>query len=186
MPADLTNLLPPERKRALTRSYFLRLAVVAFFLAALLVLIHGILLAPSYIYLMQQIGIRESQLASFAASTGTREEQEARARITLLEANATRLIGQSKSPTVSAAMRTVLAAPRTGIRITGIAYGPGAAPDARKMTLKGVAANREVLRSYVQALGELPSVDAAELPISAYAKEQDIDFTLTLTGTFLP
>lgn len=164
----------------------MRLAAVACFLVALLAIVHGILLAPSYLYIKQQINLREDQLAAFAASAGKTEDKEVQGRLAVLETNAKRLIAQNERPTASAALRTVLAAPRTGIRITGFTYGPSANAEMRKMTVKGVAANREVLRSYVQVLDAIPSISTVELPISAYAKERDIEFMLTLTGTFLP
>jgi len=49
-----------------------------------------------------------------------------------------------------------------------------------------VADNRETLRQYLGVLDALPQVAKAELPISAYAKEKDIGFTITLTGTLEP
>lgn len=185
MQTDLTNLLPSERKRAIARGYVMRLGTVAALVAAALVVLHGVGLAPTYVYLVQQIGVREEQLSAFVASTGTIEEQRMQARLSLLEENAQRLIALADRPTASASFQSVLATPRTGIRITGLTYAPGTSPDLRKVTVKGMAANREVLRSYVQALDGLPAVDSAELPISAYAKERDIEFVLTLTGTFV-
>lgn len=186
MHPELTNLLPPDRKRALNRDYLIRVAVVASYLFALVVIVHGLLLIPAYLYLRQEIAQREAQLAIVQNSASTLENKEIKARIELLETNAARLISQNERPTASAAMRAVLEAPRTGIRLTGITYGAAATPEARKMTLKGIAANREVLRSYVQVIQALPMVTKAELPISAYARERDIEFALTLTGVFAP
>lgn len=186
MHPELTNLLPADRKRALRRDYFIRVVVVSAYLLALVLTVHGLLLIPAYLYLGQEIAHRESQLAVVQNSASTLENKEIKARIDILETNAARLISQNGRPTASRAMRAVLEAPRTGIRLTGLTYGAAATPEARKMSLKGVAANREVLRSYVQAVEALPSVTKAELPISAYARERDIEFTLTLTGTFTP
>ncbi len=54
------------------------------------------------------------------------------------------------------------------------------------MTVSGMAATRDALRQYATALGGLPYVSKADLPISAYAKDSDITFTITLTGTLTP
>ena len=55
-----------------------------------------------------------------------------------------------------------------------------------KMVLTGIASTRETLRTYVTTLSRLPYVSNAEVPISVYAKESLIPFTLTLTGSLTP
>lgn len=186
MTADLTNLLPPHRKRFLMRDYVFRLSVVALWLLILLVMIHTLLLVPSYLYAHQQIRDHEQQLATLQAAQSTATEQELKGRIAALGTKAKQLTALGKQATASGALRAVLAAPRTGVRVHGITYTPSAKPEEHKMALHGVASTRESLQQYLAALDALPFVAKAELPISAYAKERDIGFTITLTGNFMP
>lgn len=186
MSADLTNLLPQYRKRFLTRDYLFRLGVVAVWLAIFLVLIHGLLLLPSYLYVNGQIRSQEEQLITLEAAGGSANEQEVKARIAALETRAKQLAGLASQPTASGAIGAILIAPRPGVTLHGFTYAPAATADAHKMTLVGVANNRESLRQYLAVLDALAFVTKAELPISAYAKERDIDFTITLIGTLRP
>lgn len=186
MTADLTNLLPSRRKRFLAHEYLFRLGVVTVWLLVVLVLIHGLLLVPSYLYADQQLRAREAQLAELEAAGSGATEQELKGRIEALETKAKQLAALSTQTSASGAVRAVLAAPRPGIRIHGFTYAPATTADGNRMTLNGTAATRESLRAYLSTLDALPYVTKAELPISAYAEVSDIEFTITLTGSFLP
>lgn len=186
MTADLTNLLPPHRKRFLTREYLFRLGVVVIWLFVVLVLIHGLLLIPSYLYVHQQMASREEQLMTLQTTQGGASEQELKARVEALQTRAKQLIALGTQPSASGAVRAVLAAPRPGIRIHGFTYVPSTTATAHRMTINGTATTREALRQYLQTLDALPFITTAELPISAYAEVKDIGFTITLTGSFLP
>lgn len=186
MTADLTNLLPAHRKRVLAREYLFRLGVVMVWLAIALMVIHGLLLVPSYLYAHQQLESREAQLLTLQTANNTGSETELAERVKALDAKAKRLAALGDAPTASGALRAVLAAPRAGIRLHGFTYAPGATAEGNRMTLNGVASTRDALRQYLATLDALPFVDKAELPISAYADVSDIEFTITLTGSFLP
>jgi len=56
------------------------------------------------------------------------------------------------------------------------------AEDGKKiLSVSGTAANREALRTYQLALQGAPFTLTAALPVSAYAKDSDIAFTITIT-----
>lgn len=184
MTTDLTNLLPPHRKRFLAREYLFRLGVVVVWLFVVLVLVHGLLLVPTYLYVHQQMSSREAQLVTLQTAQSGATEQELKGRVDALQTRAKQLAALGTQASASGAIRALLAAPRPGIRLHGFTYTPGSA--AHRMTINGTAATRESLRQYLQTLDALPYVTTAELPISAYAEVKDISFTITLTGSFLP
>ncbi len=186
MQPNLTNLLPENRLRALARGYVFRVVVVASVLLTLLGIVHALLLFPSYIYLHQKVRAHTAELADLNARAVATDQGAIEARIGAIEASAKQLTLGAKQPTASGAVRAVLAAPRAGIKITAVTYTPSPAKGIHRMTLAGVASTRDTLRTYVQTLSALPFIKAAELPISAYAKETAIDFTITLSGTFTP
>ena len=186
MTPELTNLLPPERVRSFRRLYFLRLLTVGVALLAGVVLVHGVLLLPSYLYLNQQIAERKELLASLSATLAGSEEREVSARVTQLMEDATYLARLQGAPTASWALRSILEIPRPGISLTGFTFSPAQGEGEARVLLSGTAATRESLRRYDEALGAEPYVTSTNLPISAYAKESDIDFTITLTGSFAP
>lgn len=184
MSSELTNLLPDERIRAFRRSYFFRLASCAALTVALLAIIHAALLLPSYLYLHDEVTLAQAHLDEIAANLASSGEGEMQARLARLEGDASRLVALSSAPSATAAISAVLSIPRSGISISGFTFhtpSPGG-----RLAITGTAATRESLRQYALALSKLPFAKSAELPLSAYAKESDIPFTITLTGPLSP
>lgn len=182
---DLTNLLPEDRLRSLRQIYFLRLAVVSLIVLAGVIAIHGVLLVPSYLFVEGQVRERTTALAEIEATLAGSEEKEVSARIASLSADALYLTRLSGVPKASTAVSSVVALPRPGIRLTGFSFAPVAEGGAT-MVVSGVATTREALRAYERVLSEQTYITSATLPISAYAKDSDISFAITLTGPFLP
>lgn len=186
MSRELTNLLPHTRVAAFRRRYFLRVASVALILLCVLVVMHALLLLPSYFYARDQVRQHREVLGTEWAVAELSEEQEVEARKKLLAATVADLAKLEKAPAASDAIRAVLAVPRPGVAISGFTFVAPAGSGNAKLGITGMAASRDSLRQYVTALGQLPFVTSADLPISAYAKEADIAFTITLTGPLLP
>ena len=186
MSVRLTNLLPPERIRGLRQLYFFRLATVGMLVLTGVAVIHGVLLLPSYLYLKEQVHARESVLASLTASLQGSEEREVSARVTRLTEDAAYLARLAKTPAASTAVSAILKVPHTGISMRGFTFTAGSEGKDASMTVSGVASSRETLRRFEQALAAQPYITTTELPISAYAKESAIDFTVVLTGPLMP
>ena len=187
MSSQLTNLLPETRKRAFRRQYFLRLGTAVLVLLALLALLHGIMLLPTYFYARHEVLRGSADLATLKASARDAGEAEVATRTQNLAASAANLARLESVPAASAALRAALDVPRPGIALTGFTFtAPAAANAPARRQISGMAGSRDALRRYAAALESLPFVASADLPISAYAKERDIDFTITLSGTLQP
>ena len=183
---ELTNLLPTRRRESLRRDYFLRLGVVVFLGIAALIGAHGILLVPAHVFVEEQISSRERTLAALSVELETKEEREADARLSDLRSDTTYLSHLSLVSAGSEAIRAVLALPRVGIRLRSFTFTPPSEEKEGKMTIAGIADTRDALRRYNLTLSALPFVTKADLPISAYAKESDISFLITLSGALKP
>ncbi len=186
MMRDLTNLLPRDRARSLLQLYFLRLSVVGVAMLTVVALAHGVFLLPTYLFLGNQVAEREASIASLQQSLAGSEEREVSERIASLTSDAAYLKGLGDAPHASAAIAAIVERGHAGVRLTGFSYAPPAGDALAKMTVTGVADSRESLRAYEQMLADQPFIDTTELPISAYAKEREIPFTITLTGSFKP
>lgn len=186
MTADRINLLPRDRQRALAREYLFRAATVALALLAALVVVHGVLLFPTYLSVLQETSERSHELAARQAALNAANQGEVGARINALTATAKKLSELGERSTASSALALVLAVPRQGIALSAFTFSPAAAKDEARMIVSGNAPSRDALRRYRESLAALPFVSKADLPISAYAQESDIEFAITLTGTFLP
>lgn len=184
--SELTNLVPASAARALRREYFVRLATMSLGLATLAIAVHGVLLLPAYLYAHAEANREQAQLDRMAASASTAQERAVKAQIASVQSDIAYLGRLSKQPTASGAIRAVLAVPHPGIRLSGFTFTAPASDAQAGMAVSGTASTRDALRAYAASLGQLPYVSKADLPISAYAKDSDIPFTVTLTGSLLP
>jgi hypothetical protein len=182
---ELTNLLPLDRTKKLSQEYLVRIAVIALALLTLLVLIHSALLAPSYIYLSEELATRKAHLEGIASSFASSKEETTQSRLVALSAHSEALLSLVNASKASAAVRSVLSVPRGGVAISGVAL-TFAESGGGIVRISGIAPTRESLRNYHAQLSALPGISKADLPLSVYAAESDLPFLITLTGTFTP
>lgn len=180
------NLLPEMRKDALTRMYLLRLAVVGILTLFGVLLVHAVGMLPSFLHIQQLQAVYEADLAGLGEKLAGLEEKTIRARVTTLEARAQELQKTIDGSTASRLLRAVTAVPHLGIKIDHLSFTRGKGDQTPSMIIAGVATSRESLRAYSTTLSLLPYVTKADLPISSFAKETDIPFSITLTGPLTP
>lgn len=180
---ELVNLLPPERKQELTRDYIFRVVVVVAALATVLTLSAAVLLIPTHVLLSGSMNAKKINLASIESTLSSVDEAAIEARLATLSNNTATLIALSNTSSVSTVIREVLAISRPGIALSGFTYSPPVSANKSPGTLAitGSSATRDALRSYQLALQEAPLILSAVLPVSAYAKDADISFTITIT-----
>jgi len=184
MSNELTNLLPFERRESLSRDYLFRVGTFACALLGVVFIVHGLLLAPSYTYVREQKGIQEQRLTELTEERAVSGFTDLTARVTAFTEHAASLEELGTLPSASDSIRAILALPRTDILLSGFTFSAPQGGDAGRMTVTGTAATREALRRFDGALNELSFVSASDLPLSAYAKERDIPFAISLTLDF--
>ena len=177
---ELTNLLPSERQKALSRDYFFRLGVVSVVLMSILVLAAAVLLVPTYVFLVKSISAKETRLATIESVLSSADEATLSTRLTALTNDATILMALADAPSASVVVRSVLAVSRLGVTLSSFTYTPAAGKTPGTLLVSGIAATRDSLRSYQLALQSAPFTLSAALPVSAYAKDSGITFTVTV------
>lgn len=186
MRSYLINLLSPERTRAFSQGYFYRLGTVVALGFALMLVLHAMMLAPAYFTLAEAKANEATLLAAVNERLSSAGDKAITERLAALGKQSEHLVRLSGVPSATATMRAALLLPRSGITLTGLSFTPPAGKTGGQLRLTGTAVSRDALRSYQSTLGTLPTVTSVDLPISAYAKESDIPFTITLTGSFSP
>lgn len=181
MPNELTNLLPHERRRALRRSYFLRLGVVSALLVTALTGAAAALLIPTYLLLVESARAKETRLANIEATLASADEATLSARLAALSGNVALLTALSRAPSASAVLREALAVPHPGVTLWNFAYTPAAGGKKGTLAIGGISSTRGALRTYQLALQGAPFSAGADLPVSAYAMDTDSAFTITVT-----
>lgn len=174
------NMLPPARRERLAREYFVRLGVLFLSLVTVMTVVASVLLIPTYIYLTQNLEARQQYAASLGdgGATSLTEISERRKALASRVATLTPLMTE---PSVSELVRNVLAAPRTGVAILSLSYSRGVATNPGVLLVSGTAATRDALQAYQRTLQAAPYVSTAEVPVSAFAKDADLPFTITVT-----
>ncbi len=178
---ELTNLLPPERQRARSRDYFARLATVAALMLAALMLAAAALLLPSYVFLVKNESAEKNHLTSIESALSSSDEKKLSTRLSALSADASTLIALDHAPSISMVIREMLAVTRPGITLSGFSYTSATGKKSGTFIINGIAATRDALRSYQIALQSAPFSLSADVPVSAYAKDIDIAFAITVT-----
>lgn len=181
MHPELTNLLPEERIRLLRKDYFIRLLTVGVALGIILVVAMGILLLPTHLYLQQQSDTKQRQLAVVEAGLAASDEVQLEARLKALSGNAALLTTLSSTPTASAVVSTLLSVSSPGITLSGLLFTAGKGGVPGTLAVTGTADTRDHLRAYQLAILATPFAKSADLPISAYASDSNIGFTITIT-----
>lgn len=183
MDNELINLLPPERQRVIARGYLLRLGVVTAILVIALTLIAGLLLLPSYVLLTQSAFAKATRLSNLEIILSSADEKSLSAHLAILSSDAAALVALGKAPSASAAVRAALAVSRPGVVLSGFVYTPAAGETAGTLAISGTAATRDALRTYQLTLESAPFAVIVNLPVSAYAQDTNITFTITVTLT---
>jgi hypothetical protein len=78
-------------------------------------------------------------------------------------------------------IRDLLAVAHGGITLSAINYVRGVGADQSMLTVSGTATTRDALRVYQHALQDARFAQSAELPVSAYAKDSSIPFSIDIT-----
>lgn len=178
---ELTNMLPLERRRALVRDYSLRIGVVAAILVTVLVASSAILLLPTYSFLTDSIAIKEEHLANIESTFSSADEAALSVRLSALYDDASILSKLKDAPSMSAIIREILNIPHAKIVLSGFVYAPAVGKNLGTLIISGTAASRDSLRNYQMALQSEPFASSVALPVSAYARDTDIAFTITVT-----
>lgn len=182
MREELTNLLPADRKKATSRLYSIRLAAVTLLLISFLIVSAVVLRIPTYVYQYQQIQTEQQESVQLASRLSDNQGKGVTARFKALNENISYLSRLASTSSATTVIASVLNVPHQGVTLSGLSYTPAIKGTDEKITLTGKATTRESLQQYVSTLSSLSSGKGAELPISTYAKESDIPFTITLTG----
>lgn len=184
MSHDVTNFLPSDKKRAFTRLYFTRLAVIVSATLLVLTVLHGAFLAPSFVYLSEVHEQAKQELRAYDRVLSSDVATDVSMRLTQLETNAEAVRRASAGKATVAVLEEVLAVRTQGVSTDS--YSIDSDAGVLRVRIVGRAATRETLREYHLSLSTLPFVQTADLPLSAYAKETDIPFTITIDGTYTP
>ena len=175
----MINLIPTSARRRIRTEYWVRvLSVWALTLAAALAIVATLLLPP-YVLVTSQ----EAAYADSAADVAAAVEAGDAAEAALADANAQarRVITSAEQPRFSDLFAIIEAAAPNSVVIDSVAFSRSSEGMIEPIRVQGVAATRQALATFRDALDAQPRVTGVELPISNLASDRDLTFSLTVT-----
>lgn len=177
------NLLPKAEKECIRREYRIRLAIVALWFSLATLLIASVLLLPS---LLLSSAKEKAVMRRFTAVSTSVERGSAEKLADVLEETQSRLaLFRRKAPVMylhELLMR--MASLKTNrVSFTNISF-TGGESGKREVAIAGVAKDRAGLLSFVKSLERADFFEKVDVPISNYAKDTDIAFSLRAGGSF--
>ena len=184
---QMLNILPTTEKKKILTEYRLRLASMAFFAVAALILVSLVLLVPSYILAVTKFNSISSQITlqeSKQDLTGQGKVIDVQVREVNKKINLF-LLGRGvyrlSPPDIIA---KIIAMRGSTIKIQGFDYD--AAGGQERLAISGVAADRDSLAQFVDVLKKDPTFTSIELPVSSYVKSTNISFSIMATRVQAP
>ena len=175
----MINLIPPSAQKQVTTEYWVRVASVWLFLLGTAFLIVAILNVPVYVLVQSQLGtfLQEFNLANNQSETYKSSE----ATIVKVNAIASLLTKTNKVTLFSEVIGELENQANSvgGITITNVSLSRKEGLLA-PVIVSGIATSRLLLSQYRDVLSKNPRFETATLPLSSFAKESDIPFSITL------
>lgn len=177
----MINLLPDYEIRDNLREYRRRRLVAAGFFG-LAIMLAAILLNVSLFFVLKLKQKAVTQpLASLQAILAKDDEPEVTASLALVQKQLRRL-GKTLDvePRLTSALKAVLAHQIPGIRLLSLNYDR---PEGKPVILRlsGLAATRPALLKFVDSLDTDIFFSVIESPVTNLIKDQNVDFSLSLT-----
>ena len=178
------NLLPQSEKKTVSETYAtrrLRLVLTFLFVGSMT----GIfLLIPSILVsrtkkaeAQEKVSTLRSTLSTTDANEVGRSIARAREAVDILKTGLT-------PPSAHDFLLSILAKRGGDIKITGLLYTTSADKQKHEISLSGIARTRDALLEFAKRLEAVEAFSKVALPISNFAKNKDIDFTMGLSGNF--
>ena len=174
----MSNLLPQKQQKTLKAAYNVRRFGVIFSLLCVILLVSLVLLFPSYLLSKVRATGVSMDLETFKKTSNT-ENQNGDLEVRLRDAKdkARALQISEKNPSVYELFRIFENKSRS-IKIKEVSYLKGL--QETTIAIQGRAASRESLTEFEKQLRSNVNFSGIDLPISNFAKEKDIDFTIDI------
>lgn len=179
----MINLIPIEEKKEIKKDFFYRFLVVALIMLTFWILIFLVSILPAYLISLEKKVSISKKLE--IQKNEIMPEIDQKAQVALKELN-TRLLLLEKSRKNNyifsqKVINEIISKKVLGIKINKIYYENNSLGE-KKISINGIAQNREQLLLFRQAFEDSDSFQNINLPISNFVKGKDIQFNLNLAS----
>lgn len=179
----MRNLLLEKDKKLLQKEYFLRVTLISLLFAIFAIIIGIVFLFPSYFIsvtkekaIKNQTKIIQASIDVIEQGAQTTELLAANEKLKLFSLN------KNETPTTDIFEVVVRAMPN-GVQVSKL-FLIRRVEQKNELTIEGIATNRETLLSFQKKLQQESLFEKVFLPISGFASDKDIEFSIRITGEF--
>ncbi len=173
------NVLDTQSKKSLHEAYTLRRTIVWLWAITIVGIVFFLSLVPTAYSIYIQKQTQTEELLSLRASLVSKNVQFTESIISSTNRILELFDEHTKSVVVTPVLFTVLEKKTNDITFKSIQYQYRT--EGAVLIIEGVSRNREALQLFAKSFEASPVFARVQLPISNFAKNKDIPFTLTLT-----
>ncbi|HEY4490261.1 MAG TPA: hypothetical protein VJC12_03350 [Candidatus Paceibacterota bacterium] len=177
------NLLPDEDKKKVLNEYSLRRIAITLLFLFVSGLIALIAIFPSKLLSESKSRSIEKEVSFSKTSETLVEETALSARVSEIKSKLIALKGDELTTKVNLIDRIVNKRD-SRIQIISFTYNSGDDKSSGSIVLYGVAQDREALLNFLKNLKTEELFKDANLPVSNFTKERNLDFTIEIKGKF--
>lgn len=175
----MRNLLPEQNKKIIRREYFMRVLSIAFIFLFLTALLSSTFLLPAFfLSIEKEKSVRESA-EIVSKSVKFREQNSTDFLLEEAERKLELLSSKNGGILVQDIVMKIVDEKPYGVSIYGISYMELTEGRSR-ITLTGVAGEREDMLSFRKYLERDGLFSSVRLPVSNFAKDKDIKFSIEI------
>lgn len=178
------NLLPFEEKKKLRKEYRRRIFVVFLLMIIVAEAIMAILLVPTIILVISQEKDFKAQLLEYGELSAEGEGGSFNALLKETTEKLNELSPAKNKALPSEAIIKIVKTKTIGIHLERFTYKAGKDFATGDFTIDGKAETRDALLLFRKALEAEKSFSAVRLPVSNFAQEKDIPFSVGVTVSF--
>ena len=176
----MLELLPNKQKNAVKKEYRLRLLSVLFLLLAFVGILSVVSISPSYFLSVEKEKIVKREFDQIVKSNeAIADDKQFRSDIDRTKEMISLLKPSDKHISASDLISKIISKEHSGVRINRFTITP-AKGEQYQILMGGNAANRDILKLFVENLKNSSWFETVDLPISNFTKIYDIDFSITL------
>lgn len=176
----MIDLLPPEGRKIVDRSYRLRIGSTFIILAMIVVVLLCVSLVPTYIFTYYQN--RAFTLDGYRKSTNTEAYTLIEGALKKTQGELTQLSTTRSLTPVSEVVDAVHELAQSGVTLSHVSVE---APNGvvKSLIVRGTADTRETLAVFADALEASPYFESVQVPISDLARDRQLPFTLEIIAS---
>lgn len=168
------NLLPPKEKKRIQKIYRARRLRATSWLVIVLVLVSIGMLVPVYLLSRSTEMLAETKKQELSRDANSLNPLEVKEEIFLINKKV-RVLADNDHTKIYDLFSDITQSKRSGISIVAVSFRPS------EISISGNARNRETLLSFRRDLEQKGYSKKVDLPVSNFAQNIDIDFSIKVT-----